>query len=704
MILDNQKPTNINNLQIEEQGLSVDLGRLDFTRNDIEENNNINIQNIKIIDLRKNEHYGDVHIFLNQPSPFTVKAKSRKAELFLLRKSDAIRISNNFPNIWKRIHYKSYHNLVSIKKLTIKALKHYYENYFYNKNKKENQISFNLDATRNSDLSILEKNNFSNKNINNLAKNIKLNKESKFNPINQSSNRIINNKIKIIIDHKSKRRRSIESYGNDLNFSYNSGNTNSLNNNSSNFKFDKKEEEKEKNRSSNTLKISKIESTKVIQKNSDDNFSSKSNENNSSNVLSSNATNLKNINLQNQNVNKEINSEIQNNKSQKKIDKSSNTKSEDNIETFRYFNDKIKNENCNNIITLQDINQNFSKKIKKIMKKRKKIEKFRELLKLYRLKINKNALQLYTERKDNFNHSEILKTNKMFSELINSSLDENESQFIKEDNNLNFSIDSLKITNSDSFEIKSSYKNMNILTKGEIIYNKKYKKFIEKLIKISNISNLNEGKIKKIISIVSKILKKNKNISEISSDNKNSDFFSEGINSSISEIKYKNMIIEEEKNYNKNYYIKEKTKANTDKEKYLVSPEEQKIYKKDKHLFKLELDNFEKYKTNSFKKDIIDFPLKQDINENYINSKIIQRSFEDRKYYQTKNRNNIIKQEQTNNDKTYTSNDYFESENKIYLKNENKLSFLNKKNDNDNSKKIQKNIPLKKKDKNCIVY
>ena len=420
--------------------------------------------------------------------------------------------------------------------------------------------------------------------------------------------------------------------------------------------------------------------------------------------MSSNATNLKNINLQNQNVNKEINSEIQNNKSQKKIDKSSNTKSEDNIETFRYFNDKIKNENCNNIITLQDINQNFSKKIKKIMKKRKKIEKFRELLKLYRLKINKNALQLYTERKDNFNHSEILKTNKMFSELINSSLDENESQFIKEDNNLNFSIDSLKITNSDSFEIKSSYKNMNILTKGEIIYNKKYKKFIEKLIKISNISNLNEGKIKKIISIVSKILKKNKNISEISSDNKNSDFFSEGINSSISEIKYKNMIIEEEKNYNKNYYIKEKTKANTDKEKYLVSPEEQKIYKKDKHLFKLELDNFEKYKTNSFKKDIIDFPLKQDINENYINSKIIQRSFEDRKYYQTKNRNNIIKQEQTNNDKTYTSNDYFESENKIYLKNENKLSFLNKKNDNDNSKKIQKNIPLKKKDKNCIVY
>ena len=78
------------------------------------------------------------------------------------------------------------------------------------------------------------------------------------------------------------------------------------------------------------------------------------------------------------------------------------------------------------------------------MKKRKKIEKFRELLKLYRLKINKNALQLYTERKDNFNHSEILKTNKMFSELINSSLDENESQFINEDNNLNFSMDSLK--------------------------------------------------------------------------------------------------------------------------------------------------------------------------------------------------------------------------------------------------------------------
>ena len=49
----------------------------------------------------------------------------RIAELFLLRKRDAISLSKNFSNICKRIQSKSFHNLVSIKKLAFKTLKKY---------------------------------------------------------------------------------------------------------------------------------------------------------------------------------------------------------------------------------------------------------------------------------------------------------------------------------------------------------------------------------------------------------------------------------------------------------------------------------------------------------------------------------------------------------------------------------------------------
>ena len=61
-------------------------------------------------------------MFLQKPSPFTLKVKSRIAEILLLRKNDAIIISKAFPNIWKRIYNKSYHNMVSIKEATFKKI------------------------------------------------------------------------------------------------------------------------------------------------------------------------------------------------------------------------------------------------------------------------------------------------------------------------------------------------------------------------------------------------------------------------------------------------------------------------------------------------------------------------------------------------------------------------------------------------------
>ena len=50
-----------------------------FSINENEDANLGKYQAIKIVDIRKNEHYGYIQIFMNQPSPFTVKAKSRMA-------------------------------------------------------------------------------------------------------------------------------------------------------------------------------------------------------------------------------------------------------------------------------------------------------------------------------------------------------------------------------------------------------------------------------------------------------------------------------------------------------------------------------------------------------------------------------------------------------------------------------------------------
>ena len=75
------------------------------------------IQNLKIISIRENEHFGDVLMFLNEPSPLNVRVSSKNAEVLLLSKTDVVKISSNFPNIWKRMNEKSIFNLEQIKNI-----------------------------------------------------------------------------------------------------------------------------------------------------------------------------------------------------------------------------------------------------------------------------------------------------------------------------------------------------------------------------------------------------------------------------------------------------------------------------------------------------------------------------------------------------------------------------------------------------------
>jgi CRP-like cAMP-binding protein len=95
-------------------------------RNNIEEDENENVDILKILEIRKNEHFGDILMFLNKRSPLSVKAKTKYCELFYLNKTDAVEISTSFPLIWRKINKISLFNMEQIKRLINKVIKIYY--------------------------------------------------------------------------------------------------------------------------------------------------------------------------------------------------------------------------------------------------------------------------------------------------------------------------------------------------------------------------------------------------------------------------------------------------------------------------------------------------------------------------------------------------------------------------------------------------
>ena len=89
---------------------------------DFEEEQEYVYQNFKILDIRKNEHFGDILMFSNERSPLCAIVKSRKAELFYLKKSDAIEISKSYPQIWQKLTKKSLFNMKQIRRLMAKII------------------------------------------------------------------------------------------------------------------------------------------------------------------------------------------------------------------------------------------------------------------------------------------------------------------------------------------------------------------------------------------------------------------------------------------------------------------------------------------------------------------------------------------------------------------------------------------------------
>ena len=103
---------------IEQEIGKVDLG----CEEDLEDGN---YQFLKILNIAKNDYYGMIYMFLNKPSPLSLRVRSKKADIFLLRKHDCYKIAKAYPNIWKKQFKNSFHNMISIKKLTFKVLGNY---------------------------------------------------------------------------------------------------------------------------------------------------------------------------------------------------------------------------------------------------------------------------------------------------------------------------------------------------------------------------------------------------------------------------------------------------------------------------------------------------------------------------------------------------------------------------------------------------
>ena len=111
---------------LHESNIEQEIGKCNFDV-DIKDLYKGKIQYLRILDLLKNEYFGEIFMLLNIPNPLSLKVKSKRVELYILRKKDANNIKNDYQNIWQRINKKSIHNIKSLKSLTLNIINRYCE-------------------------------------------------------------------------------------------------------------------------------------------------------------------------------------------------------------------------------------------------------------------------------------------------------------------------------------------------------------------------------------------------------------------------------------------------------------------------------------------------------------------------------------------------------------------------------------------------
>ena len=95
------------------------LGDKDFN---IRKNKNPKIFYLKIYDVHKNEDYGGLYIYHGKRSPFSVKVKTKRVKLYIIKKDDFSNICETYKNVIKRIQKKEKKNIFYIKNILIKTI------------------------------------------------------------------------------------------------------------------------------------------------------------------------------------------------------------------------------------------------------------------------------------------------------------------------------------------------------------------------------------------------------------------------------------------------------------------------------------------------------------------------------------------------------------------------------------------------------
>ena len=509
-----------------EDSMEKEIGRVEFEGGEFEESN---YQFINIVSITKNESYGTVYMFLSKPSPLSLRVKSKKAELFLLRKYDAIAISKRFPNIWKKHYNKSYINMNSIKNKTFKKLTSYCQTYGIilekqdpNLLKKHNYtIKEILEKAKQKDRII---NSNLDNSISNIFKNSNCRSPSCFSPKNNLH--LNNNRLQVNLPAQVQVKTFVnEEKTGDVGFS------SQISLNKNNFMSFAAENSRRSNNSSS--KIPTIFSSKGIKPEQ-----SKFKINSSQQVYSSNEqSSFRNIIRSETLKNEEKNNEIIKNKSSPLYDKN----------YIKKLKKKIKKLKVSKLY-YKSLLKKISDKLKEFKKQNNKNFPTEIITSLVNYKYEKDKNSDIekddndNKKIDNINNSSS-NNNKNNPKVINNVIVQNNnnyicsfSDFISSDTNKSSSSTDRKtdflIDKTSEFNFKGEYTNLKQLTKGEIVNNSKFKKksleYIQNLYKkIKNKRNKNRTNNQTINENMNKALtiKAQKELLEFYKDNIGSQSF-----------------------------------------------------------------------------------------------------------------------------------------------------------------------------------
>ena len=471
-----------------------------------------NFKYLKILDIRKNEHFGDVCLFLDQPAPLTLKVKSRKAKIFILKKKDALSINNIHHNIMNRIRQKSFRNLISIKKKTLHILKKYMSNELDKAKKTEIQnTSWLNDKSRQNILEGIT--NFLNNSMNTMGDV----SPSTNSPMNMTNNKSI---LKDLIFKSSMRKnnnlnweiaRDINYPKEDITSSKTKPIFTTVNNNN---RFKQKFLDIKKNNETENLPRSSKNNLLSL------NYEPKINRNRIRNKSLSLNTNFKSFILKIDQIeknihnikrgltkksNKYINSNKNNNnnniknKTNKKVkfrleeQKTKSLSKDMKKSTLESYSDTSSQNTVEEerMATLKDIYNEGEKQVRKKIQLSVQKEKILKLCKAQEEIIQSYEKKLSEKSLFNNNHNDInteteLKKVKELNNIIYNKLleylDTEQETEVEEEKKTTNKKD-YKFEKVSSFMIKSAYSNLNNLTKGKIIINNNYKIDIKNLIK-----------------------------------------------------------------------------------------------------------------------------------------------------------------------------------------------------------------------------